>query len=228
MSDDRMHEHLIGAGERWRAGQPERPVPLPALRSRSSRLVVPAAAALVVAAAGGGWAVAQLGQEAPGPGGPASSTSPEPTQTPPSARTEPARPHGLRDCTADDLQVTPTTEGAMGTTYMSVMLDSNAEPCQLQGYPDVTLLAGGQPLAVPVQHQPQPITRVTVGDLGFAEFEIGWSPDHSCAGVDNDTIRVTLPDGSSFEVPGFGPTSCSPGEADYQPLTLRPFTQGRS
>ena len=228
MSDDRMHDRLTGAGERWRAGQPERPVPLPALRSRSSRLVVPAAAALVVAAAGGGWAVAQLAQEAPGPGGPATSTSPEPTTTPPSATTSPDRPQGPRECTADDLAATQTTEGAMGTTYLTVMLDATGAPCRLQGYPDVTLLAGGQPLDVPVQHHPQPITRVTVGGQGFAALEIGWSPTHSCADVDNDTIRVTLPDGSSLEVPGFGPTSCSPGEADFQPLTLRPFTQGRS
>lgn len=225
MTDDLMHERLAEAGARWRESQPERPVVVPPLRSRSPRWVVPAAAALVVAVAGGGWAVARLGQGPASSGGPAASTSSGPTPThavSPTPLPGPS-PHGLRPCTADELHVTPSVEGAMGTTYLTLTISGPDDACRLQGFPEVTLLAGGQPLDVQVEQQPGRTHAVKVTPSPSATLVLGWSPTHSCADVDNDTIRVTLADGSSLEVPGFGQTSCNPGEADLQPLVVQPF-----
>ena len=215
MSDDRMNDRLTDAGTRWREGQPDRHVAVPVLRQRSTRLPVYAAAAVVLAVAGGGWALGRADHGSTPSSGPSAATSASPT------------PAGPRDCTAADLSTTQTTDAAMGTAYLEVTFSGPEAGCRLQGVPEVALLDHGRPLDVEVQAQAGDRGPVRVDARRSAALQLGWSPTHSCADVDNDIIRITLPDGTSLEVPGFGQTSCNPGEADLQPLQVQPFTPAR-
>lgn len=227
MTDDRMHDRLTRAGEGWRRDQTAPAIDLASVTRSRSHLPAYAAAAAVLAIAGGGWVIGSLGGDEAPPTPPATSL-PKPAPgivawrnlAPTHART----PAELRPCSADELHVTPSTGGAAGTTYLELQISGSDDPCRLEGRPGVALLDHGQQILA---------YRSQVGDLGSvpvvvtsspsATLTIGWSVSHSCEDVDNDQIRITLPDGSSFSTPGFGPTSCNPGEPVLSEISVEPF-----
>ena len=229
MTDDRMHERLTRAGQDWRRAEPPLELdPTPTTRRGRRIPAYAAAAAAVLAVAGGGWAIGSLGGE-PLPA-PPTDALPQPApgvvpwkNLPPSHTRTPAT---LRPCSADELHVTPSMGGAAGTAYLDLEISGTADPCRLEGSPGVALLDHGRQI---------PVYRSQVGYLNIrpvvvtaspsAALTIGWSVLHSCENVDNDQIRVTLPDGSSFTTPGFGPTSCNPGEPSLSEISVEPFRQ---
>jgi hypothetical protein len=244
MSDERMDRRLTQAGAQWRDGiRPAPPVDVAALDAGRFRWVVPvAAAAAVVAAIGIGVRVLPSGDSESGPIVESPTTTPptsgdlvpwadlpptraeEPTEVVPPRR-DPAR---LRACGADDLDVDRFVEGAAGTMYLELTLAlATDDACHVTGFPDVTLLDHGSVVPVEVTHarvgSQEPVAVVPGSP---ATLMIGWSVSHSCAAVDNDQVRVAFPDGSALTVPGFGRTSCNPGEADLQGVSVAPF-EGR-
>jgi hypothetical protein len=142
------------------------------------------------------------------------------------APTHVGTPADLRPCSADELHVTPSMGGAAGTAYLDLAISGSADPCRLEGSPGVALLDHGQQILVYRAQVGALHTRpVVVTSSPSAALTIGWSVSHSCENVDNDQIRVTLADGSSFTTPGFGPTSCNPGEPALSAITVEPFRQ---
>jgi hypothetical protein len=230
MTDERMHDRLSRAGAEWRREQAAPEVDLTtATRTRSHLPTYAAAAAAVLAIAGGGWAVGQLGADSNGPATP-HPTLPRPTpgvvpwaDLPP---THAGTPASLRPCSADELHVTPSIGGAAGTAYLDLEISGPDDSCRLEGIPQVTLLDHGA--KIPVYRSQvgyANIRPVVVTQLPSATLTIGWSVSHSCDDVDNDQVRITLPDGSSFTTSGFGPTSCNPGEPALSDLSVEPFRQ---
>jgi hypothetical protein len=140
------------------------------------------------------------------------------------APTHVGTPADLRPCSADELHVTPSMGGAAGTAYLDLAISGSADPCRLEGSPGVALLDHGQQILVYRAQVGALHTRpVVVTSSPSAALTIGWSVSHCCVSVDNDRIRVTLPDGSSFTTPGFGRTSCNPGEPTLSDLRVEPF-----
>lgn len=232
MTDDHMHDRLTRAGAEWRRDQGVPDVDLTTVtRSRSHLPAYAAAVAAVLVIAGGGWAVGQLGGGDSVPRSPTSTPS-LPQASPgvvawkdlPPTHTDSAAE--LRPCSADDLHVTPSTAGAAGTAYLDLEISGAATPCRLSGLPQVTLLDHGTEIpAFRDQVGHTDIRPVIVTSSRSVTLTIGWSVSHSCAQVDNDTIRVTLDDGSSFTTPGFGRTTCNPGEPALADLNVEPFQQ---
>jgi hypothetical protein len=228
MTDDLMHERLTRAGQDWRRAQPPLELdPAPTMRPRRPIPAYAAAAAAVLAIAGGGWAVGSLGGDDPRPAPPVESL-PRPAHGVVAwknlAPTHVGTPANLPPCSADELHATPSMGGAAGTAYLDLELSGTGDPCRLEGVPQVTLLDHGTRIPVyssDVGHTN--IRPVVVTSSPSATLTIGWSVSHSCEDVDNDQIRVTLPDGSSFTTPGFGPTSCNPGEPALSELSVEPF-----
>ena len=168
MTDDRMHERLVRAGQDWRAAQP--PVhldPATAAHGGNRTLVYAAVAAAVLAVAGGGWALGNTGGD-PRPASPAHSLpTPAPGVVPWKnlAPTHVSTPADLRSCSADDLHVTPSIGGAAGTAYLDVEISGTDDPCRLEGSPGVALLDHGQQILA---------YRSQVGDLGTINSKRGF------------------------------------------------------
>jgi hypothetical protein len=230
MTDERMHDRLTRAGAEWRRDQAAPEIDLTALtRSRSHLPTYAAAAAAVLVVAGGGWAVGQLGGDSGGP------TTQRPALPRPGPGVVPWKnlapsstgtPATLRACSADELHVTPSIGGAAGTSYLDLEISGPDDACRLEGIPQVTLLDHGA--KIPVYRSQvgyANIRPVVVTQRPSATLTIGWSVSHSCDDVDNDQVRITLPNGSSFTTSGFGPTSCNPGEPALSDLSVEPFRQ---
>ena len=64
-------------------------------------------------------------------------------------------------------------------------------------------------------------------DTKAVRLTLSWAVSHFCGGVDNDKILIRLGNGADVEVDGFGPTSCSPGEA-APPVSVGPLIAGGS
>jgi hypothetical protein len=226
MSDhDDLHQRLSDAGRRWREGLPPAAEPVqPAARRAPRRWAVPvaaAAAAAAVAAIAGASVVLRSGEEQ-GPKPPvATQPTPTPPPTSPPSSSPPPPPTGPVACGPGDLLAgRPQTEGAAGTAIIVVPLTlaAGAEPCTIEGYPDVALLQNGADLGLtPTHNTAFPPSRIRMTPGAPANVSIGWAVTHYCGKVDNDRIRITLPGGQVLTLPGFGPSSCSPGEQGSPP-----------
>jgi hypothetical protein len=126
-------------------------------------------------------------------------------------------PEGPQPCGAGDLD----TDTATGSTFLTTTLElgDDAEPCSVDGYPEVVVLSNGLPAGVhtvPDDTLGHPRELVVLPDRSV-RVTIGWAPSHYCARIFSDAVRIRPAPGLTIEVPGFGPTSCQPGEGDYQP-----------
>ncbi|WP_183092820.1 DUF4232 domain-containing protein [Nocardioides stalactiti] len=162
--------------------------------------IAAAATAVVVLALGAGYVVTQGGSDG------------DDSRLVPDAR-KVSGPCGAGDLVAGAVD----REGAAGTSYLTVSLElaRGAEPCTVRGYPSVLVLSDGRPAGVPTVDdsglgRPE---RLTVLPDRSAKVTLAWSVDHYCGPVDNDGIRLWVADGLPIDLPGFGPTSCSPGES---------------
>lgn len=124
-------------------------------------------------------------------------------------------------CGPGDLVLgSPMTEGAAGTmvTYADLTLADGKDPCTMRGYPEVAFLDHGKDLGLTPGHNkafdPENV-RMAPGTT--ATVIVGWAVHHYCGDLDNDAVRLTLPGGQVVDLPGFGPTSCDPGEGLPQP-----------
>jgi len=148
---------------------------------------------------------------------------------------EPGRPAatptspGLPACAAGDLVVgrSSSRQLAGGTTYVTASLElaSHVEPCTVDGFPFVLVLADWRPAGV---------ATVTDDSLGDAQqltvlpdrsvkVTLGWAASHACGPVDDDGVRLQVAPGLSVEVPGFGRSACSPEETPPA-VRVGPFT----
>lgn len=135
---------------------------------------------------------------------------------------------GLASCAAGDLVAGPhAVRAAAGTTYLTatLVLAPGVEPCTVEGRPRVIVLSGGRPAGVPtVADEGLGEARpVTVLPDRSAKVTLGWAVSHYCGPVDNDAIRLLVAPGLSLDVPGFGATSCNPGEG-RPPLRVGPYS----
>ncbi|GAA3651256.1 hypothetical protein GCM10022237_08810 [Nocardioides ginsengisoli] len=230
MSDhDDLHQRLSDAGRRWREGLPPateavRHVAPPQRGPRRWTVPVAAAAAAAAVAAIAGASVVLRSGDDQSPKPPvATQPTPTPTPTPPPTPPTgpPPSPTGPVACGPDDLVAgAPQTEGAAGTAVIIVPLTlaAGAEPCTIEGYPDVALLQHGTDLGLTGTHNTAfPPSRIRMAPGATADVSIGWAVSHYCGNVDNDQIRITLPGGQILTVPGFGQSSCSPGEQGSPP-----------
>ncbi|HWJ83409.1 MAG TPA: DUF4232 domain-containing protein [Nocardioides sp.] len=224
--DDRMDERLRTHAARWREDLPE-VAPFSPRAPRRAGVVAAAAAAAVLVVVGAGVVLRSGTDRADAP--PADRTSPSPAPrvvpwadlppTHPTLPTTPAPACGPGDVAAGR----PRTEGAAGTEYLTVDLRLTGDaPCWVSQDPAVTFLSAGEPLDLRVtKNQPDatPGTRVLVDGSHPATLTIGWAVSHSCPAVDNDEIRVTLgPNDVPLSLPGFGLSSCNPGEERSLPF----------
>jgi hypothetical protein len=227
---DDLDRRLRSYAERWRDGLPEpagvHPEAVTAGGHRS-RWLVPLAAAAVLAVAVGvtyasrGSHPAPRPSDTPGvvPWAPLPATHPAlPTRTTPPSP-DPAQIAATRACTDADLgHSRPQADGAGGTTYLTVTLVlTGPSPCRLEGRPHVVLLDHGAPVDVPIQpwklDGSGPAGPVLVTTAHPAVVTVAWAVSHSCPAVDNDRLEITLGAGlAPFTVPGFGRSSCNPGE----------------
>ncbi|HWU21364.1 MAG TPA: hypothetical protein VN088_07565, partial [Nocardioides sp.] len=121
-------------------------------------------------------------------------------------------------------------DGAAGTAYLTTRLSLAAgrRPCTLARsfgvklYDHGTLIPTGPPLGDQVARGPVLITRAWPAGLS-----VGWAVSHVCGRYDNTTIRVHL-DGSAgaFDLPGFGRTTCNPGEPAMESVVTPPIAAG--
>jgi hypothetical protein len=247
---DDLDQRLRAYAERWRGRLPEpaRPhaVATPTDAHRS-RWLIPLIAAAVLAVAVGITYASRGSQrpepppsDTPGvvPWAPLPATHPTlPTQTTPPSP-DPADVAAARACTDADLDHSPPqTDGAGGTTYLTVTLVlTGPSPCRLEGRPDVLLLDHGAPVDVPVQPWQQggesgTVQPVLVTPAHPAVATVAWAVSHTCPAVDNDRIEITLSAGfTPFSIRGFGRSTCSPGDAASAVLvdTIRSRDEGQA
>ena len=135
---------------------------------------------------------------------------------------------GVQACGSGDLVAGRNRlEAAAGTTYLVATLElaQGVEPCSVEGYPSVIVLSGGRPAGVGTETDPglgQPRRLVLLPDRS-AKVTLGWPVFHYCGATVNDAIRLWVAPDLAVEVPGFGPTSCSPGEG-RPAVRVGPFT----
>ncbi|RHW24428.1 hypothetical protein D0Z08_24215 [Nocardioides immobilis] len=147
---------------------------------------------------------------------------------------EPGRPAatqasaGVHPCAAGDLVAGGASrQVTAGTTYLTATLElaPGVEPCTVDGFPFVVVLADWRPAGV---------ATVTDGSLGDArqltvlpdrsvKVTFGWAASHACGPVDDDAVRLRVAPGLAVEVPGFGRSACSAGETPPA-VRVGPFT----
>ena len=148
-------------------------------------------------------------------------------------------PSGPTICTATDLQIGGSVQGAMGSREGMILLTNTAgAACTLEGRPTITLLdQDGQPITSGVTFAPseaqweadaQPTPPgwpvVTVRPGAAAQVRLRWSnwcPDGAAA----PGWRIELPDGSSAAVSGLddiGPPPCN-GQGQPSTVEVGPF-----
>lgn len=214
--DERMDARLKEHGARWRDALPE-PVPVvePATRAgaRPARpwLVPAAAAAAVALVLGVSATLTRGGDDEAGPaGGPSSSPTSDDTCGPGDLV---ASSRYLRD-SGDDTRLSAVLTPADGTSS-----------CLVTDFPRVELLDHGVVAPVSTTHaglDPGGTTVISRSDPAIVELV--WRPAHSCAGIDNDTVRITVGDGATVEIQGFGETGCGSGDHAV-PLRVNPLEQ---
>lgn len=235
--DKRMDARLREYGDRWRAALPD-PAEPPAARHRA-RHWAPVAAAAAVALVAGGVALTGIDDETNEP----TDTKPAPAVVPwapldphrdelPTVM-EPAWPTaedfaGVPPCEASDLRIgTPQTDGAAGTMYISVPIEAiGGRTCRLDPWPEPVFLSPDGPLDITAS-QLKMTHGVDGSDLGAlvrpdhpVTVTMGWAVSHSCPEVDNTEIEIGVMGAASiaWPLPGFGRTSCSPGEERALPF----------
>ena len=142
-----------------------------------------------------------------------------------SASSERTGPH---PCAGGDLVAGGSRlETAAGTTYLTATLElaKGVEPCSVEGFPVVVLLSDDRPAGVATVPDDGlgPARRLVVLPDRSVRVTLAWAVSHYCGPVDNDAIRFWIASDLPLEVPGFGPTSCNPGE-DRPPARVGPFT----
>ena len=150
------------------------------------------------------------------------------------AVTKPTNLTSAPPCTIDQLQLAPSADGAMGTTYGVLFVRNQSDTaCTITGVPDVAFLddAGN------VVQSTDPSTFTTPGDAlilehdSWAMSELGPIASNVCGGNQSTKFRLTL-DGASTTVPlavggPVDPSSCSPPQGQSSgagALTPQPFT----
>ncbi len=121
-----------------------------------------------------------------------------------------------------------TTSDVAGTTYLTATLQlaPAVEPCTVENYPDVVLLDAGSPVevvAVKDDDLGEPRELVVLPDRP-ALVTLAWAVSRYCDEIDNDGILLEVATGLEIEIPGFGPTSCSPSADDRPPVRVGPYT----
>lgn len=210
--DEQMDRRLQEYGARWRDTLPE-PAPLPLLPARKGRRwLVPAAAAAAVAVVLGVTYTVTTRHDSPS--GPATT----PSSTAASGDT----------CGPGDLVASNRYLRSSGDlTELSVLLTPAAgvASCLVSDFPQVELLDHGVVAPVRTTHAGLDAGGTTVIARDEpAIVELSWRPAHSCAGVDNDTVRITVGDGAEVEIEGFGATGCEAGDQAL-PLRVNPLAQ---
>lgn len=122
-------------------------------------------------------------------------TTPAPTSTRPttsSASTTPAGT-GAPGCTTAGLTVTVERgSGIAGHQYATlVFTNSSGATCSLTGFPGVSLLMGGAPLAKPATRSGKPVKRVTLVPGATAISLL--SNDSTCNADNSDSVQVIVP-----------------------------------
>lgn len=216
--DDRLRRHASG----WQAALPSpRGLDPASLEDGPRRVwvaaVVAAAAVLVIVA--GGLAVRGNGERADPlrtddvvpwralpathPTLPAQSIGPDPAPTPPA---------GTPTCRGDDVDVVEVVQdGATGRRERTYEARTGRDGCLIQGYPEVTPLAAGAPLHVPVLRMTgnaPPVRPVWVRPGHPARFNVEWDARASCPVTNNDQLRITPPGTQVVALPGFGRSAC--------------------
>lgn len=216
--DERMDVRLQRHGARWREALPAPAEPAPVGSFPRRRWPVPVAAAAAVAVVVG-LTFALTAEDRSADPGPAE----EPTSAPPS---DTAPPSDAAPCRRGDLVATDRRlEGAAGTTYltMTIVLARGAEPCMVEGYPEVVLMEHGVLAPVEVVHDgPDTAKTLVVASGRPVAVVIAWALSHHCRPIDNDTIVIRMGDDAEVRIDGFGQTSCNPGEGE-QSVLVRPF-----
>ncbi|GAB3860358.1 hypothetical protein GCM10028801_23070 [Nocardioides maradonensis] len=241
--DRRMDERLARAGRVWRESLPAAREPdLVAPGRHRARWLVPSAAAAAVALVVGG--VVGLvghggGADAPLPGASSSAAGVVPWAALPA--THPRLPvrwvgptaatiYAARPCGTGDVDHGKAVGGgAAGTAYVTTRLSlaPGHSSCRLPASFGARLLDHGTPIPTGPSglggRRPVP---VLITRAWPAELSVGWSVTHVCGHVDNTTIRVSLIKAGTFDLPGFGRTTCNPGEPMTEPLDLPAIQPG--
>jgi len=137
-------------------------------------------------------------------------------------------PSGPAACGSGDLVAgRHTTSAAAGTAYLTASLElaPDVEPCAVGGYPGVIVLSGGVPAGVstvPDESLGRARGLVVLPDRPV-RVTLSWAVSHYCGGTVNDALRLRVAPGLTVEVPGFGATSCNPGEG-RPPVRVGSFT----
>lgn len=135
----------------------------------------------------------------------------------PTGTAEPGVGRGVEPCGAGDL--VPGRNrivSSAGTVYLTatLALAPGVEPCSVDGHPAVILLSGGRPAGVGTEPDPGlgRDRRLTVLPDRTAKVTLSWAVFGYCGPTTNDTVRLLITPDLGVEIPGFGPTSCSPGD----------------
>lgn len=201
--DERMDERLTARGVRWRETLPAPAEPVGTRQHRRDWIAATATAAAVVVVLGVSFAVTHTDH------GPAN----DPTST---------APLGPDACGAGDLVAgRHRTTTAAGTAYLTttLALAPGAEPCTVEGYPEVVVLDDGVPSDV------ETVRDMTLGHARElvvrpdrpVRVKLGWAVFHYCDPIVNDAIRLRLAPGLEVETAGFGPSSCNEDEDEGRP-----------
>ncbi|HJQ07399.1 MAG TPA: hypothetical protein VJ872_18260, partial [Nocardioides sp.] len=219
-------------------GEPELPGPRAA-----RRWLVPAAAAAAVAAVVGG--VVGLVGHGGDAGGPQPAASPTSAVVPWAAlpATHPRMPSrwsgptatqisAARPCGAGDVEHGRTVGGgAAGTAYVTTRLSlaPGRSSCRLVATFGAVLLDHGTPIPTrpPSRGGGHPAP-VLITRSWPASLSVGWAVSHVCGHYDNTTIRISLIAAGTFDLPGFGTTTCNPGEPMTEPVVIPPIQAGSS
>jgi hypothetical protein len=138
---------------------------------------------------------------------------------------DPSRAAGLRPCRSGDLQVSARDGVAGGTRTIEVLYQSD-EPCQVNGYPQITPLGlNGRPVAVPVERElPAYGNPVALGP-GIAVVRLAWTSLWCADEVEVATILVVHPEHGGSTVEGFGRSQCygRPESGEQAPITVSEF-----
>lgn len=135
---------------------------------------------------------------------------------------------GVTSCGEGDLVLGPVKEElAAGTAYVTatLRLAPDVEPCTVEGYPQVIMLADGRPAGVETvadQTLGRP-RQLTVLPDRSARITLAWAVLHYCAPVVNDTVRVWTGPDVPLDLPGFGPASCN-GDEGRPPVRVGAFS----
>jgi hypothetical protein len=143
---------------------------------------------------------------------------------------DPAPAADLRPCRIRDLRASSRRAVAGGTRTIEVRFWSS-EPCQVNGYPNITPMdADRRPVAVPVERStPEYGNPVALGGSAIAVVALAWTSSWCADEVDVARLLIYFTAGSVIDIQGFGKSQCYgvPGSGTKAPIRVTEFRPER-